>query len=423
MVLAVSLLVGFALLVGVAYLFFGLAVICDEFLAPLERLAEALRIPTHVAAVTLVAFGSSAPELAISVVGATTNNTEASIPTVLASALIAFGLIPALVVLAVGGPVTLQFQPLVRDTCAYLVGLVLLIYVYFNRSGSINMADALGLVAVYVVYLAIVWTPWTRPFQDGDAAEPLLNATVLDVTVVRSPAPAPDESDVSAEKADEAGKADEVRPAKDGAEFSCSDFVGLLRRPWSVVFRATVRGGPVPAFFVTLAWIGLTSWAAMYLTTLVANCFYITAATAGLTLLAFGAQIPDLIAAIELARNGLADSGIAQALGSQVINVTLGLGLPFAIYTAASGKNTDNENSSVIQEIGYILIFLIAIVFASLLPTLKRGEACLANVGECCGADRRRLPTFSVTLTPFHSKIFCVLFALAYAGCIFVAEY
>ena len=54
------------LLLGVVYLCAVLDHLCDEFLVPsLEELCEELDIPEHVAGVSLLAFGGSAPELAI----------------------------------------------------------------------------------------------------------------------------------------------------------------------------------------------------------------------------------------------------------------------------------------------------------------------------------------------------------------------
>merc|ERR1712048_1411587 len=86
-----------------SYTFLGVAILCDEYLCPaLDGLCDYLQIPTSLAAVTFVSFGSSAPELIISGLGAQTDKTELSIPAVLVSALIAFGAIPPLVVFAAG---------------------------------------------------------------------------------------------------------------------------------------------------------------------------------------------------------------------------------------------------------------------------------------------------------------------------------
>ena len=98
-----SVFAGLGLCVVITYQFMGIAKLCDEYLCPaLDKLCEQWRLPHSIAGATLVAFGSSAPELIISAGGALSDQTELSIPTLLTSALIAFGLIPPVVILVVG---------------------------------------------------------------------------------------------------------------------------------------------------------------------------------------------------------------------------------------------------------------------------------------------------------------------------------
>jgi len=61
--------------------------------------------------------------------------------------------------------------------------------------------------------------------------------------------------------------------------------------------------------------------------------------TVGGTLVAFGAQIPDIVSAMVLSRDGYYDGAMACATGSQVINITLGTGLPaFVMCLYGNGK-------------------------------------------------------------------------------------
>ena len=53
--------------------------------------------------------------------------------------------------------------------------------------------------------------------------------------------------------------------------------------------------------------------------------------------MALGAEIPDTISAVALSRNGFTHGAIAGAIGSQVINISLGIGLP-ALIMCATGK-------------------------------------------------------------------------------------
>ena len=59
---------------------------------------------------------------------------------------------------------------------------------------------------------------------------------------------------------------------------------------------------------------------------------------AGATLLAVGAQIPDVMGSMAMSRQGMSDGAIANAAGSQVANVALGVGLPFMCFSLSSGS-------------------------------------------------------------------------------------
>ena len=65
----------------------------------------------------------------------------------------------------------------------------------------------------------------------------------------------------------------------------------------------------------------------------------------GTYVIAVGAQIPDTLAAVAFARRGQGSMAIASAIGSQVINVLIGLGLPWLIATAA-GQTIELKDSA-----------------------------------------------------------------------------
>ena len=57
----------------------------------------------------------------------------------------------------------------------------------------------------------------------------------------------------------------------------------------------------------------------------------VPAAVMGMYVVAVGAQVPDTIQAVAVARHGLGGMAVASATGSQVVNVLIGLGLPWLI--------------------------------------------------------------------------------------------
>lgn len=69
-------------------------------------------------AVTLIAFGSAAPEILLNSVSAVKKTSDLSLPAILGSAIIAFGLIPAMsILLNTKNEMMLLPLPIVREVC------------------------------------------------------------------------------------------------------------------------------------------------------------------------------------------------------------------------------------------------------------------------------------------------------------------
>ena len=61
--------------------------------------------------------------------------------------------------------------------------------------------------------------------------------------------------------------------------------------------------------------------------------------TVGATLVALGSEIPDAISSVALARSGYYDGAMAGAIGSQVINISLGVALPTMLACFLTGES------------------------------------------------------------------------------------
>jgi len=114
-----------------------------------------MKIPEDIAGVTLVAFGSAAPELFLNMVAAAEKESDLSLPAVLGSAIIAFGLIPPLCLLCTDEKeVTLKSWPIIRETGFYVFGLATFLFSIID--GELDEIEALALVFVYVLYVSFV---------------------------------------------------------------------------------------------------------------------------------------------------------------------------------------------------------------------------------------------------------------------------
>jgi len=425
----------FLLLFLSIWLFAGLAVVCDEYLCPsLEKISEEFELPSSVSAATLLAFGSSAPELVLSFTGALSNNTETTIPTLLASALIAFGAIPAVAIILVDRP-TIQLDPftLFRDALAFFCALFIL--AYYSTRETTNLLQALILAGTYPIYVILVYfthqdislgddvdTEATRentsiiaPFSNYDST---LWKTQENTSKKRERSISQNEEEKEAphiENYDAFTKADaplllvdqssKINDSKD-KQTCCSKFLAILQIPFRSLCEIIVCGGPKQSFFSMLLILGLLSYVAIILANLIVRYSHISRATAGMTILALGAQIPDTISAYELAKNGQSDAAISQAVGSQVINLTIGLGFPFALACLYEGHGVKTSNNGTILNLSILLACMIFIYIAIFFFHLHRQASLFKSI-----------------VSRSHGWFFATAFFLIYALSILTAEF
>ena len=76
----------------------------------------------------------------------------------------------------------------------------------------------------------------------------------------------------------------------------------------------------------------------------------------GLVVLSVGTSVPDALASIIVAKQGQGNMAVCNALGSNVFNILLGLGLPWMIRSLVDGAAYPVPN---IDEIGEPLLILI----------------------------------------------------------------
>lgn len=70
----------------------------------------------------------------------------------------------------------------------------------------------------------------------------------------------------------------------------------------------------------------------------------------GLTVLAAGTSLPDTLSSVVVARKGLGDMAVANAIGSNVFNVLFGLGMPWTVFIIFSaGKPIQIDTSGLLE--------------------------------------------------------------------------
>lgn len=143
-------------IIGVAYMFLGLALVCDEFFVPaLHIISRILNISDDVAGATFMAAGGSAPELFTSIIGVFIATSNVGFGTIVGSAVFNVLFVIGMCVVFSKTVLRLTWWPLLRDCCFYIVALALLIT--FFENDRIEWWESLVLFIVYILYVCFMY--------------------------------------------------------------------------------------------------------------------------------------------------------------------------------------------------------------------------------------------------------------------------
>jgi K+-dependent Na+/Ca+ exchanger-like protein len=143
-------------IIGVAYMFLGLALVCDEFFVPaLHIISRILNISDDVAGATFMAAGGSAPELFTSIIGVFIATSNVGFGTIVGSAVFNVLFVIGMCVVFSKTVLRLTWWPLLRDCCFYIVALALLIT--FFEDDNIEWWESLVLFICYLLYVLFMY--------------------------------------------------------------------------------------------------------------------------------------------------------------------------------------------------------------------------------------------------------------------------
>merc|ERR1719245_1864388 len=87
----------------------------------------------------------------------------------------------------------------------------------------------------------------------------------------------------------------------------------------------------------------------------------------GLTLIAAGTSVPDLLTSIFVTLQGHGDMAISSSIGSNIFDVTIGLPIPWLIYSAINGGLGKAVSSNGLGcSIGLLLLMLVTLILSIL---------------------------------------------------------
>ena len=304
-------------------------VVDDYFVDSLAKISERLKLKSDVAGATFMAVGSSAPELFVAMLALLRPGEHAGIGlgTIVGSAL--FNILVIIGAAAVVKKALVAWQPIVRDVLFYSLSLVLLIWFFFD--GKITLWEGVIFVLFYGVYVFAVfkWRKWL-PYKDLDTNEEVA----------------------------------EDKPPTNPAH-------KLLDWIFNAIFKLIM---PKPTNFygvfgVSIAVIAGVSYVLVESAIFISEIVGIPEEIIALTVLAIGTSVPDLLSSVIVAKQGKGGMAISNAIGSNIFDILIGLGLPWLIMIAITGEIIKVETNDF--WVSVLLLFSSVIVVIILMPLNK----------------------------------------------------
>ena len=99
---------------------------------------------------------------------------------------------------------------------------------------------------------------------------------------------------------------------------------------------------------MSIVWIGVLSYFLVTWASKLGCLWHIHPSIMGVTILAAGTSVPDAIGSLLVAQEGKGDMAVSNAIGSNVFDILLGLGLPWLLGAAIYQKPIDVDAANIV---------------------------------------------------------------------------
>ena len=308
-----------ALVLGIAILYWG----AEWLIRGSAGIARSFGVKPLVVGLTVVAYGTSAPELAVSTKAALTGHTQIALGTVIGSCAANISLILGLTALI--APPTVD-KRIIRREVPVLVGSAIAVPLLF-RNGILSRFEGFLLVACALVFTIATLTVAARIDPDDELAP-------VDPIDDEHAASSSNLAAMRAENAEGSGASlgGKGRPRT-------SRFVSATMSAFGIVLLVAgsnffVRGGR-----------GIAAETGM------------SERMLGLTVIAIGTSLPELIGSIVAATRGHSALAVGSVIGSNLLNVFLVLGVTASLHPIRLG-----ERMHLVDLLGLVAITLLGVV-------------------------------------------------------------
>ncbi|RUO77777.1 calcium/sodium antiporter [Idiomarina seosinensis] len=300
----------FLLVIGLVLLIVG----ADGLVKGASRLAEKMGIPAVVIGLTVVAFGTSAPELAVSINSAVADKTELAMANVVGSNI--FNLLFILGLAAVITPLAISKQ-LIRQDVPIMVLVTGLVF-YMAMDGLLSLWESVVLVILLVVYTGFL-------FIQGKKSEPL------------------------ATRSNSSDKA---------AAVAVKNYPVWQSLLWLIVGLALLIVG---ANLLVSSAVDI------------ARAFGVSEAIIGLTILAIGTSLPEVVTSIVASIKGQKDIAVGNVVGSNTFNLLAVLGISGLVSGQGLVGNAQLIEQDLLVMLGVAVLALPLVITGNTLSRLEGG--------------------------------------------------
>jgi Ca2+/Na+ antiporter len=332
-------------ILGILLTFYALYIIVDKFLIPTIYIIKDKIGLTDDQTGALTSFVSSAPELSVSMISlylAIKSGNQQQFQEIAAlgpASVIGSALFSVLFIVGASawfGGKQLTWHSITRDMGYYIFAVAALYYALLD--GKVEWYEGVVLLLLYMVYALLV-AKWPK---------------------ISKWLKIPTSNLIEQDTLDSEEKLIHIRDQ----EFSLSNFIPKITSYLFFPLKNGFNGAQViynvlmSVFLVVLSSTFMVEYA-----TKLATLLNIPAALIGVTILAAGTSVPDLLASVKTAREGYADTAITNAIGSNVFDVLGNLGLTYvvaAIFTGGAAIAVDiaSLKSSIVLLIASSVVLL-----------------------------------------------------------------
>mmetsp|Transcript_26826 Transcript_26826/g.58458 ORF Transcript_26826/g.58458 Transcript_26826/m.58458 type:complete len:570 (-) Transcript_26826:108-1817(-) len=143
---------------------------------------------------------------------------------------------------------------------------------------------------------------------------------------------------------------------------------------WYAAFTVTIPKCQEPrwekwyfvSFTTSILWLGFISYIMVEWAAKLGCILSIPDIVMGNTLIAAGTSIPDALSSIVVAKQGMGDMAVANAVGSNVFDIWLGLGLPWLCYLPFDGGKLEVDTGDLLINI-FILLAVLVVYYGSIM--------------------------------------------------------